>query len=245
MTAHTGLARALLAAALLLSAPLPLAAQTPAAGRIAVLREADGTEVWVDSASVTRSGAGRYQVRTVIQLPAPAALENGAAFDRNVTLESLDCETGRRWQQQAQVFLRDSLMASGGAGQGWDAVSADQRPLFDAVCRALAGSFAAALPVQPELSTVDEQPRLNNAPAVVRAVASLRPNGKSGVVVLHFRVGADGVPEPATITVESASDPALADPGKGVAARMRFTPARIHGQTVPVWVTVPIRFGDG
>ncbi|HEU4560362.1 MAG TPA: energy transducer TonB [Longimicrobium sp.] len=98
-----------------------------------------------------------------------------------------------------------------------------------------------------EMSPVEVQPALRNHRDVAREVAAryppaLREAGVTGVVILRFRVTANGTVDPATIAAELVTDPAFEEPAAAVVRMMRFRPAEMNGKPVPVWVTIPINF---
>lgn len=71
---------------------------------------------------------------------------------------------------------------------------------------------------------------------------ALRDRGISGVVtVLMLLIGADGSVEQ-TRVVESSGFEEMDQAALNVARVMRFTPAYLGDQTVPVWIQMPIRF---
>lgn len=98
-----------------------------------------------------------------------------------------------------------------------------------------------------ELSMVEDQPRLANIAEVQAALAHnypplLRDAGVTGTVTLRMRVDADGNVDPRSVTVEQTTHDAFADAATRVAETMRFIPAKIHQEPVPVWITIPITF---
>lgn len=112
----------------------------------------------------------------------------------------------------------------------------------------------AAVPVAPptgddvngyELGAVTEFPRLRNPQVFMRALEreyppALRQAGHGGLVHVRFRVEPDGTPRDPVIT--HTSDPAFVEPTLRALAVMRFTPARLNGRPVPVWVNQPIQW---
>jgi TonB family protein len=98
-----------------------------------------------------------------------------------------------------------------------------------------------------ELSAVEVQPELLNRGEVAAAMSRnypplLRDAGVTGTVTIRMRIGRDGLVQPSTIHVESSTHEAFSDAAVRVAQRLRFSPARIKGQPVPVWVMLPITF---
>jgi TonB family protein len=101
-----------------------------------------------------------------------------------------------------------------------------------------------------EISAVEEDPRLTNRDDVIREMtrsypAEMRRSGTGGEVELRLRVFASGQVDARSITVVSSTNPVFDEPARTVAAMMRFTPARVNGQPVNVWVSVPIDFTMG
>ena len=97
---------------------------------------------------------------------------------------------------------------------------------------------------------VDQDPVLLNEDEVTRAVMEvypprLRAAGVSGSVALRFRVNAEGYPDLYGYEVVSATHNSFVRPAVNAARLMRFDPARLGGQPVDVWVTVPITFRLG
>ena len=110
------------------------------------------------------------------------------------------------------------------------------------------GTEAQAGSTRPyELSAVDVQPVLLNREEVVRAMRAnyptlLRDAGVEGTATLRFVVGADGVPERSSIHAVYVTHPDFGLSGERVAAAMRFSPARLGGAPVRVYLTLPISF---
>lgn len=98
-----------------------------------------------------------------------------------------------------------------------------------------------------EMAAVEVLPRLRNGAEVTRQITALYPpaladSGIGGEVVLRFRVMEDGRVDPATVAVDETTHPALAEPGREIVLRMRFSPAMVNNRPVPVWITLPLRF---
>jgi len=97
------------------------------------------------------------------------------------------------------------------------------------------------------LSEVDVVPELINREEVGVAIranypALMHDAGVQGVVTVRFIVGADGIPERSSIQVVQTTTEQFREAGQRVAARMRFTPARLGGAAVRAYVTLPISF---
>ncbi|HEU0053448.1 MAG TPA: TonB family protein, partial [Longimicrobium sp.] len=73
----------------------------------------------------------------------------------------------------------------------------------------------------------------------------LRDAGVGGTVILRFRIGADGTPEPEAPEVVSATHDAFIPAAESVVPHLRFSPAETGGQAVPAWVTLPFTFTPG
>lgn len=98
-----------------------------------------------------------------------------------------------------------------------------------------------------ELSAVEDEPVLLNGGEMQRQIArlyppALRDSGVAGHVVVRFRIVENGGVDPESITVEETTNAAFALPSATVTARMRFSPAKVGGRPVKVWVTIPISF---
>lgn len=98
-----------------------------------------------------------------------------------------------------------------------------------------------------ELSAVDEQPELLNRADVARLTEhnyprEMKRRRETGTVTMRILVRRDGVVDSAHVSVENESQPGFADAAVRVARAMRFKPARLNGQAVPVWVTLPVLF---
>lgn len=96
-----------------------------------------------------------------------------------------------------------------------------------------------------ELTEVEDLPRLLNRQMFGRDLArlypaALRDAGMQGMVVVRFRVEVDGTTSNAQITrsTEYAFDLPTLEAVRG----MRFSPARVNGRPVRVWVEQPIQW---
>ena len=98
-----------------------------------------------------------------------------------------------------------------------------------------------------ELSAVDEPPRLSNASDVWRALARnypplLRDAGVTGDVSIRLRVLNTGSVDRDSMSIESSAHEAFNDAAIRSAERMRFSPGRIRGAPVHVWIVYPLQF---
>lgn len=93
----------------------------------------------------------------------------------------------------------------------------------------------------------DTQPVLLNARDVARIVTraypvSLRTQAVQGSAEVYMKIDADGTVDTTTLTVRNATSPEFVPAAMKVVAKLRFRPATLGGQPVPVWVTYPIAF---
>jgi len=99
-----------------------------------------------------------------------------------------------------------------------------------------------------DLGEVDVPPELVNREAVESALSThypvlLRDAGVTGAVTLTFVVDTLGVPDPASMRVESTTHAAFSAAALSVAEMMRFRPAQTaDAGAVPVRVTLPVTF---
>lgn len=97
-----------------------------------------------------------------------------------------------------------------------------------------------------ELAAVTEPPRMLNDRGFATLLAReypplLRDAGVGGEVLVRFVVDVRGRPQLVRV-VSSTAEP-FERPSIRTIRRLRFTPARLNGNPVPVWVTLPIRWG--
>ncbi|MET0397781.1 MAG: TonB family protein [Longimicrobiaceae bacterium] len=96
-----------------------------------------------------------------------------------------------------------------------------------------------------DVALAQEKPALLNGSEVQRLLAEmypplLRDAGVTGRAHLSFVIDARGRVVPSSVTVVSATHEAFAEASAVVVAGMRFRPARVDGQAVPVLVQIPI-----
>jgi TonB family protein len=97
--------------------------------------------------------------------------------------------------------------------------------------------FASMFPMVPMVDAAPQEP----VPAPVFPKEE-RDLGVEGDVLFQVVVNADGEPELATLEVMHASTRNFAVAAFDVVRQMRWTPAHLHGCTVPQVVNVPVRF---
>ena len=114
----------------------------------------------------------------------------------------------------------------------------------------LAAAIFAAVPAQAQGQAVrsepDTQPALltRNLPQLTNAADPVHRRGhpSPGSADLRMKILENGRVDSASISVEKSSDPAFEAPAIQVALKLRFRPATLGGEPVPVWVTYPIHF---
>lgn len=111
---------------------------------------------------------------------------------------------------------------------------------------AAAACLAAALPAAAQMDAL-EPPRLLNGDDIDQRIGESHPpaqrdSGRSGYVILYFKVREDSTVDPASIVVQDASLPAFVAPAAALVPRMRFAPARLRGRPVPVWTSHHVWF---
>ena len=109
--------------------------------------------------------------------------------------------------------------------------------------------LAAAAPVRAQAAAHNEpdtQPVLTtrNLPQLTNAAypRHLRAHPVAGTVGVRMRITEEGRVDSATVSIATSSDPAFDDAARRVAVQLRFRPAMLAGQAVPVWVTYPVNF---
>jgi TonB family protein len=241
---------AALFAAALACVAVPLGAQDAPPSTPGLLRVAaapDGTVLSLDSATISHLARGTYEVTAVYQYSPALAQRYG--FDRLLEAQEVDCEGGRERPIGKQAYRGDEVRPvrdGDGAGE-WAVADETELPLLQAICGTLQQSFAASLPLDYDLSQVETQPSLANAADVQHSIVReyprlLRDAGVSGTATLRMRVLPDGRVDRGSVRVENTTHDAFSRAAVAVAAMMRFTPARLNGEPVPVWVTLPVTF---
>jgi len=98
-----------------------------------------------------------------------------------------------------------------------------------------------------ELPDVEEQPELLNRADVVRSISrnyprEMRRRHLTGSVGIRMLVERDGTVDSATVAAMDSTQPGFAAAAVKIVRAMRFRPARVGGQPVPVWVMFPVSF---
>ncbi|HEV7587830.1 MAG TPA: energy transducer TonB [Longimicrobium sp.] len=223
----------------------PVAAQNPPEPRhlLQVVSSPAGIVLSVDSFSIGRTGDSTFVVDAVYQFPRDTARR---VPDRREEMQEMDCARSRLRGRRTAYFIGDGAepvaLDPTPPSETWQRVPDEELLLFEAICSFLLGGFAAGLPL-----LVEEQPELLNREAVQRALSRaypplLRDDGRSGTVVIRFRVLTDGTVDPATVEVVSTTHAGFSAAAFRVALTMRFRPARFNGTPIPVWISVPVTF---
>lgn len=97
------------------------------------------------------------------------------------------------------------------------------------------------------LEMVEERPELSNRSQAERLLRQnypdlLRDAGVTGRTIVTMVIDAEGKVEPGSVRVIESSHEAFSDPAVKVAERMRFRPAKLNRQAVPVLITLPIEW---
>jgi len=113
--------------------------------------------------------------------------------------------------------------------------------------QASADSAVAEPALAYELSAVDVLPELLNREDASRLMQHLYPREQkrrheTAAVIVRMIVRPDGTADSTHLSVENEPQPGFDDVAVRVARAMRFKPARLNGEAVPVWVTLPIVF---
>ncbi|MFL5385539.1 MAG: energy transducer TonB [Longimicrobiaceae bacterium] len=245
-------AAALVLAPLALLAPSLAAQAVPGAAWREVMRGDDGTTVSIDSARVDQTSRSNFIVRTAVRFPQPMQLESGAPIDREIDMEELDCDSARIRGIESLLLLDTRTVRRVLLSRAWEPVPENRRPLFDARCAWLVGSFGvgdfALERDAAELDSLDlgEMPELANRGEVARELARAYPRellraGMSGMVTVKMRLLENGTVDDPTITILDTTA-GFAEGAVSAVQRMRFRPARLEGRPVKVWVTLPVTF---
>jgi TonB family protein len=114
-----------------------------------------------------------------------------------------------------------------------------------------AALLLAAAPARAQAADEPEtQPELLNARNLTRIISRAYPAEVRGrraptTVDVHMKILADGSVDSASVSIATSPDRLFNAAAAKVAVQMRFRPATLGGQAVPVWVTVPIIFRRG
>jgi len=167
--------------------------------------------------------------------------------DREVDAEELDCGGARSRPLESELYAGETRVKTTALSKTWAAVAPGRRPVFDASCAWLLGGWPARLKRSYDEQSVEEQPALINRGAVSQALGreyprALRAAGQTGSVTLRFRVLEDGTVDRPTVRVENFTHPDFSQAAVRVVYAMRFRPAKVKHQPVPVWVTLPVNF---
>jgi len=98
-----------------------------------------------------------------------------------------------------------------------------------------------------EPENVEELPRLLDPRGTQRLLervypAMLRDAGVTGRTTVMLVVDRNGAVDPASVTVQETTHEAFREAAVRAAVRFRFRPAKVRGQPVPVWISLPIEW---
>lgn len=98
-----------------------------------------------------------------------------------------------------------------------------------------------------DVSMVEELPELSNRSQAERLLRQnypdlLRDAGVTGRTIVTMIINAEGRVEPGSVRVVESTHEAFSEPAVKVAERMRFRPAKLNRQAVPVLITIPIEW---
>jgi TonB family protein len=113
--------------------------------------------------------------------------------------------------------------------------------------RKAAAPSASAPAAAPSPCTGDCPPRILNEAEIEREVTRqypplLRDAGVGGTVVVQLTVDSTGTVVPGSLRVVRQEHPEFDAPALRVLAGMRFSPARLNGEAVPVTIEIPLTF---
>jgi TonB family protein len=121
------------------------------------------------------------------------------------------------------------------------------RPVREASATVPASPAASTPPDEQtfELAGVEELPRPTNMADFHRALRrgyppSLRQARVSGMVQVRFRLLEDGRVDPESITITRSDNEQFNDPTRRVIRALQFSPAKVNGRPVKVWIEMPI-----
>lgn len=224
----------------------PVHAQAPARTLIPLVRGNDGSEMALDPVTLSRTPDSTFVVQLVTRFPTPLSVGGVTNADRELDVEEVDCRGNRSRPLASVLFLHDTLVAAASLPREWKAVVADSSPELAPACAVIAQTFA-SLPVDYELERTDDPPTLANRDAIDQLREAefrrLIPETKSdGQALFRFRVTPAGEVDTATVRALDGSHAAFVDAGRRVVEAMRFTPGRVAGHPVSVWLTLPVTF---
>lgn len=210
-----------------LAARYPPALRDSAIGgtaQVSFVIRADGTVREAVAVEATRPELGPAAVEAVSVLRFTPATVGGEAVDVRVTQPVA-------WTADARPEAAEP--------------AAERTPIAAALERLLDDDpeLAALVAETIEDSEATDRPRLLNPRELGRTLSHeyppfLRDAGTGGRVVARFIVDREGMPR--MVRILTSSDPFFEEPTARVIRQMRFQPARLDGEPVPVWIQLPI-----
>ena len=88
--------------------------------------------------------------------------------------------------------------------------------------------------------TLEGRPVLTNGEELA---PETRRDGSPAVALVRMHVSGTGTVSPSSIEIEMTTDPAIEEPARQLAQRMRFTPKMFGGRPLGAMVAIPIHFG--
>lgn len=226
-----------------------LAAQTepPRSGLLPVLTAGDGTQVFVDAASVTHSGDSAFVASTVLRYPPEVARQR--QVDTEVNTDEIDCARERVRTLAGALYREAALVQHTDSTTGrFEPVPADWLPIVRATCAVLQDAYGST-PLEHELAALDVAPALANRDEVRGALRreaarmSRRPHMPAEAkTMVRLRILENGTVDSASVRVVWAEHSELAAAAGRVVTKMRFRPGRLAGNPTPVWVSLPVTF---
>lgn len=221
--------------------------EPPRSGLLPVLTAGDGTQVFVDAASVTHSGDSTFVASTVLRYPPAVARQR--QVDTEVNTDEIDCArervratTGALYREMALVQHSDSTTGR------FEPVPEDWLPIVRAICGVLQDAYG-SMPVEREVHAVEVAPELANRDAVRRALTreaarmERRPRmPPEATTLVRVRILENGAVDSSSVRVLWTERSELAAAAARVVMVMRFKPGRVAGNAVPVWVSLPVTF---
>jgi len=221
--------------------------EPPRSGLLPVLTAGDGTQVFVDAASVTHSGDSAFVASTVLRYPPDVARQR--QVDTEVNTDEIDCArervlaiTGALYREAALVQHTDSTSGR------FEPVPPDWLPIVRTTCGVLQEVYG-AMPVEREVRAVDIAPKLGNRDEIRRALTreAARMDRLPRVpvearTVVRVRVLETGAVDSSSVRVLWTERSDIAAAAARVVTKMRFRPARLGRTPVPVWISLPVTF---
>jgi hypothetical protein len=240
--------------AFLLAASLAFACRTlmaqeapPRSGLVPVLTAGDGTQVFVDAASVVHTGDSSFVASTVLRFAPEAARQR--QVDTEVDTDEIDCAGGRVRAMTGALYRESALVQHNDSATGrFEPVPAGWLPIVQATCAVLHGVFG-SMPVEREVAAAEIAPALANRGEIrrelTREAARMGRNPRmpaAATAMVRVRIMETGAVDSASVRVPWAERSEIAAAAARVVMRMRFRPALAGSNPVPVRASLPVTF---